>query len=177
MIEVRRIALARFGAANLAPGRPFANLGEVLAPLYFYHRYQLTAAAKTLGGLGYRHADPGDGQPTSWPAPAEDQRAALAAVLTALEPSALDLPDAVLELLLPPVADSSPSREDFGSHTAPAFDAVGAAATAASLVVREVLQPQRLARMVDFHRRDGDFSRSRRGPLRPRRPSVHRTRR
>jgi hypothetical protein len=89
VMEVRRIALARFGAASLAPGRPFADLGEVLAPLYFYHRYQLTAAAKTLGGLNYRHSLRGDGQPTSSPVPAEDQRAALAAILTALEPSAL----------------------------------------------------------------------------------------
>ncbi len=153
VMAVRGAALARFGVESLAPGRPLAELEEVLAPLYLFHRYQLTAAAKVLGGVGYRHAVRGDGQPTSWPVSAERQRAALATLLDALEPAVLDLPDRVLDLMLPPTPGSSPSREDFGSHTDPAFDAVGAAATAASLVVREVLQPERLARMVDLHRR------------------------
>jgi hypothetical protein len=45
----------------------------------------------------------------------------------------------------------------FASATAPTFDALGAAATAASQVIDAVLQPQRLARLVDFHRRDNDY--------------------
>ena len=56
VMAVRHAALARFGAANVARGRPLAELQETLAPLYFYHRYQLAAAAKVLGGLEYRHA-------------------------------------------------------------------------------------------------------------------------
>jgi hypothetical protein len=42
----------------------------------------------------------------------------------------------------------------FASRTSPAFDALGAAATAAAMVVDGLLQPERLARLADFHRRD-----------------------
>ena len=42
----------------------------------------------------------------------------------------------------------------FASKTAPAFDALGAAATAADMTIRQLLQPARAARMVDFHRRN-----------------------
>ena len=45
-MEVRRIALARFGERNLRPGAPLGTLSAVLVPLYFHHRYQLEAAAK-----------------------------------------------------------------------------------------------------------------------------------
>jgi len=48
-LAVRRIALARFGAGNVAPGRALATLQEVLAPVYFHHRYQLEAAIKVVG--------------------------------------------------------------------------------------------------------------------------------
>src|SRR5205814_103934 len=51
VLRVRQAALARFGAHNLAAGQPLALLQEVLVPVYLWHRYQVTAAAKTIGGL------------------------------------------------------------------------------------------------------------------------------
>ncbi len=42
----------------------------------------------------------------------------------------------------------------FASATEPTFDALGAAATAAGQVVRALCEPERLGRLVDFHRRD-----------------------
>ena len=157
-LAVRRIALARFGEGNIAAGRPLAYLEEVLAPVYFHHRYQADAALKPVGGLTYVHAVHGDGQPGPRPVPAADQRRALGALLGILDPAALDLPERVLALLppRPPGAAESPQPqiEVFGSRTAPAFDALGAAATAADQVVAGLLQPARAARLVDFHRRD-----------------------
>ena len=47
-----------------------------------------------------------------------------------------------------------PNREMFGGRTRPAFDNASAAAAAARLVVDGLLQPQRCARLVEFHRRD-----------------------
>lgn len=154
VMAVRRFALARFGAGNLAPGRDAARLEEVLAPLWFWHRYQLEAATKVIGGVLYGHERADAPPPWITPVPAEDQRAALASVLAALEPAELDLPEGVLALLVPPAPGEVPGRERFASRTAPAFDALGAAASLAELVVSGLLQPERCARLVDQHRRD-----------------------
>ncbi len=156
-VAVRRVALDRFGEDNLHAGRPLALLQEVLAPIYFYHRYQLDAAAKAVGGLSYRYKIAGDSLPAAEPVPPATQRAALGAVLATVEPGFLDLPEPILELLLPRPADQGPNRELFASATAPAFDALGAAATAAEMAFAALLQPQRAGRLVDQHRRDGEL--------------------
>jgi hypothetical protein len=157
VMRVRQIALGNFGQHNIAMGQPVALLQEVLVPLYFHHRYQLTATAKMIGGLHYRHALRGDGPAAAQPVSAARQRSALGAMLDALSPAGLDLPDSVLALLLPRPPGYTANRELFRGASAPAFDGLGAAATAAQLVVSELLQPERCARVVDFHRRDADL--------------------
>lgn len=153
-LAVRRIALSRFGERNIAPGRPLALLQEVLAPLYFHHRYQLDGALKAVGGLEYTYALRGDAQPPARPVSGERQRKALAAVLETLSPEALDLPEPVLGLLLPRPAGYSPNPEMIRGFTAPTFDPLGAASAMADMTVQGLLQPERAARLVDFHRRD-----------------------
>lgn len=152
-LRVRRIALSRFGEANLAPGLPLAALEEVFVPVYLHHRFQLLAAAKLVGGVDYRHAVRGDGQPASRPVAGDRQRRALAAMLDTLAPSFLDVPEPVLRLLVPRAPEMPRSREQFASRTQPAFDALGAAATGADLTLRMLLEPSRVARLVDQHRR------------------------
>ncbi len=153
-MEVRRVALARFGERNLLPGAPLGALAEVLVPLYFRHRYQLEAAAKSLGGLDYSYAMQGDGSTPMRAVPAARQRAALESVLATLDPAALDLPETLLGLLAP-VSVEYPTRHEFlAGRTSPMFDALGAAATAADHAIGALLPPERLARLVDFHRRD-----------------------
>jgi hypothetical protein len=153
-MAVRRIALARFGEHNVAPGTPLSTLAETLVPLYFHHRYAMEAAVKSVGGLEYSYAVSGDGSPPARPVPPARQRAALAAVLATLAPAELDLPEPLLGLLPPPSVEYPPHRELMGSKTAPAFDALGAAATWADFAITNLLAPERLARCVDFHRRD-----------------------
>ena len=153
-LAVRRIGLAGFGEHNVAPGQPLALLNEVLVPLYFHHRYELEAAAKVVGGLQYSYALRGDGQAPAKPVDGPAQRDALEAILELLSPEALDLPDAVIALLLPRPAEYRPNPEMFAGQTAPAFDPLAAAATAADMAVRLLLRPERAARLVDFHRRD-----------------------
>lgn len=156
-LRVRELALSRFGERNLAPGQPLALLEEVLATVYLHHRYQVEATAKLVAGMDYRYALRGDAQPQARPVAAEAQRRALSAVLSTLEPAALDLPEAVLGLLLPRPAEYEPNREQFASATWPAFDALGAAAAAADLAVAPLVEPRRAARLVDQHRRDGSL--------------------
>lgn len=153
-MNVRRIALSRFGERNIAPGQPLALLQEVLVPLYFHHRYQLDGALKTVGGLEYTYALRGDGQEPAKPVDGDRQRKALAAVLETLSPAFLDIPESVLPLLLPRPAGYEPSQEMFPNAAAPAFDPLAAAAAAADMAVRGLLVPERAQRLVDFHRRD-----------------------
>jgi hypothetical protein len=153
VLRVRAAALARFGEGNVARGQPLALLQEVLAPLYLWHRYQVDAAAKTIGGLDYDYAVRGGGGGAR-PIDPELQRRALRALLSALRPEALDLPEPVLRLLLPRPFGYDRNREMFAGQTGLVFDPLAAAGSAADLVLAAVLQPERLGRVADLHRRD-----------------------
>ncbi|MFQ5671155.1 MAG: zinc-dependent metalloprotease [Acidobacteriota bacterium] len=155
-LRVRRIALDRFGETAIARGRPLALLQEVLVPLYFHHRYQMEAAAKMIGGLEYTYALRGDGQPPARFIRPDRQRRALLAVLRLLDPAELDLPEKLLSRLLSRPFGYDTSHELFQGRTGPVFDPLAAASAAAGMVLRAVLQPERAARLIDFHRRDAD---------------------
>src|SRR5205814_9370143 len=93
LMQVRAVALKRFGENNIREGAPLATIEDALVPVYMLHRYQVEAAAKFVGGMDYTFAVRGDGEmPTKIVAPAE-QRRALAAVLATLKRSVLELPD------------------------------------------------------------------------------------
>jgi hypothetical protein len=158
-LRVREIALAGFGTHNVRPGTPLGVLQDVLAPVYFHHRYQLQAAIKVVGGLEYDYAVRGEGDAAAEAAPIAParQRQALAAVTELLDPAKLDLPEPLLRLLLPRPPPFYDTRESFVGATSPAFDALGAAGTAAQMVVQGLLDPARAARLVDLHRRDAQF--------------------
>ena len=158
-MAVRQIALSRFGLHNLPVGAPVSTLEVRLLPLYLLHRYQIAAAAKWIGGADFTYAiRTATGTSPATPfqiVPAERQREALAALLTTLDPSVLTLPPALLAML-PPTAfgyDGGPS-EHFDSHETPFFDPLAVASIAADLTVSALLQPERAARLVDFHARD-----------------------
>ena len=106
-MEVRRIGLKNFGLNNIAAGQPLSALEAKLLPLYLHHRYQLVAAAKSLGGLYFTYAIKTANGPS--PAkfreivPAARQREALKAILDTIKVDELAIPQNVLELI-PPVA-------------------------------------------------------------------------
>lgn len=156
-LAVRRIGLNNFGEHNVAPGQPLALLNEVLVPLYFHHRYQLEAAAKMVGGLQYTYVLRGDGQPASKPVDGEAQRQALSAILELLAPENLDLPEPTIALLLPRPSEYRPNAEMFTGRTGLTFDPLSAGATASDMAVRLLLNPERTARLVDFHRRNASL--------------------
>lgn len=153
-MRVRRIALDRFGAHNILPGIPLARLEETFAPVYFHHRFQLTAALKMVGGVDYNAYTAFGPGPAVTIIDGEQQTKALRAVLACLSPDELDIPESVLERLPPRPYGLDRNNEMFKSGTGPAFDALGAARSAAEMVVGGLLNPERCARLVDFHRRD-----------------------
>src|SRR5258708_22665171 len=75
LMTVRRQLLDHFSEKAIPQGAPMATLEEVLVPIYLLHRYQVEAAAKSLGGLYFTHAIKNDGQdPTKMVDPAEQWR-------------------------------------------------------------------------------------------------------
>src|ERR1051326_8788790 len=154
--EVRRIALSQFGLRNLAVGEPLSSLEEKLVPLFLHHRYQLEAAAKSIGGIDYTYSVKENGaivpQPVRHIVTPERQRDAMAAVLSTLEPSFLEIPQRILNLI-PPRADTTEGgvAELFEHRTTPAFDPVSAAMTSAEITLDALLDARRAARMAQFH--------------------------
>ncbi len=146
-LEVRGIALRRFGASNLAQGRPLAELEEVFVPLYLHHRYQVDAAVKMIGGVLYEHEVNGDRPRPMRPVPRADQQRALLALMATLRPEALSIPPSVRRLLYPRPPGYGSSREVFARGAGVAFDWIGAAEVAARITVSGLLDPERLMRL------------------------------
>ncbi|HUF29357.1 MAG TPA: zinc-dependent metalloprotease [Gemmatimonadaceae bacterium] len=151
MMEVRAVALSRFGERAIRRGQPLAQMEEALVPLYLHHRYQVEAAASALGGQHYIYAMRGDGRdPVRW-APAAEQRAALGALLATVTPAVLALPRGILDRLPPRPPGYRMSRELFPRYTGSAFDAISPAIVASRHTLSTILTPQRTARMVEQH--------------------------
>ncbi len=154
LMQVRAAALRRFGENNIREGAPLATIEEALVPIYMLHRYQVEAASKLVGGMDYTFALRGDGEvPTEIVAPAE-QRRALAAVLAAVKPDVLALPDSLLKIIPPRPPEYPRDREMFKIHTSPAFDALAPAESAAQQTLQFLFTPERAARLVEFHARN-----------------------
>ena len=149
VLEVRRVGLATFGPAAVRPGELLADLESVLVPLYLHHRYQMNAAAQSLGGADYTYAARGDGQVPLSIVPAAKQRRALELVLQTLSPDFLALPERILALL-PPRPPDAPPTEVFPKRAGRFFDPLAAATNAADLSVSALLHPDRLTRLNDF---------------------------
>ncbi|HEX5081148.1 MAG TPA: zinc-dependent metalloprotease, partial [Blastocatellia bacterium] len=155
-MEVRRIGLKNFGLNSISTGQPLSALEAKLLPLYLHHRYQLIAAAKSVGGLYFTYSVKTANGPS--PAkfreivPAARQREALKAILDTIKVEELAIPQQVLELI-PPIATGfeGGATEYFNRRTDPAFDPLGAATIAADLTLGALLEPTRAARMIDFH--------------------------
>ncbi|MBO0935491.1 zinc-dependent metalloprotease [Fibrella sp. HMF5335] len=149
-LNIRQIALDNFSASKIPVGTPMANLEEVLVPMYMFHRYQVEATSKVLGGVSYSYALRGDGQPVVETVPADRQRRALAGLITTLDPKTLAVPKAILDLIPPRAFGYDPNpREVFKRHTGLTFDPMGPPEAAANLTLRLLLNPERCARLLN----------------------------
>src|SRR5262249_46377592 len=113
VMKVRAAALKRFGENNIREGAPMATIEDVLVPIYMYHRYQVEAAAKVVGGEDYTFSLKGKGDRNPQIVAPEEQRRALAAVLETLKPEALAGPGALFRFVPPPPPTYGRTREDF----------------------------------------------------------------
>jgi len=157
VLEVRRIALAHFGLANLPAGAPVADLRRVIVPIYLFHRYEVDAVSKLIGGIDFPYAVNGDGREAAHPVSGADQRRALDALLTTVDPATLDLPDPLVSLLSSAQSGDHDPQFDvevFGEAGNPVFDLPTAADAAADITFSDLLNTSRLNRVVDLGGRD-----------------------
>ena len=150
VMKLRQKALDQFGEKNIRPGMPMAMLEDVLVPVYFYHRYQIEAATKMVGGMYYAYALRGDGQVVTKALSKEEQQQALNTVIDCLDPKFLQLPDRIAKLIPPRPAGYSFSNELFKKRTGLAFDALSPAETAADLPLSFLFNSERLNRMTQY---------------------------
>ena len=158
MYQVRTQALSRFGSANLKAGRPWSDLEEILVPVFYSHRYQLTAAAKAIGGWDYDYARKGEpgaiDAPVLKPVSAALQRQAMHTIFDSLTPSFLTLPESVRLLMVPKAAEYARSRESINGNAGVSFDYVTLASKSAQHSLAMLLHPERLVRLQQQHATD-----------------------
>jgi hypothetical protein len=166
VMAVRAAALKNLSEVAIPEHTPMATLEDVLVPMYLYHRYQVTAVAKSIGGLDYSfnlrrgnlRASDGDsaGERKNEPkiVPAAQQRAAIRAVLDTLAPEVLAVPLPLLKMIPPRPPDYPAGRENFSRRTSPAFDALAPAEAAAEIATNVLLQPERAQRLMEYHALD-----------------------
>jgi len=150
VMQVREKALTQFGENTIRKGTPMAMLEDVLVPVYLFHRYQVEAVTKVVGGMYYNYALRGDQQVITQPVPKQQQLDALNAVADCLEPSFLLLPENITRLIPPRPAGYDYTRELFNRRTGLAFDPLAAAETAADLPLSFLFNIERLNRMSEY---------------------------
>ncbi len=156
MMEIRSKIINNFSDKAIREGRPMSEIENVLVPMYLFHRFQVDATSKVVGGLNYNYKVRGDGQVATELIPGTDQVAALDALVATLKPSALRLPESLLKLI-PPVAQGySKGRENFVSKAGPAFDYFAAAETASSMPIMFLLNANRANRLEMLKARNND---------------------
>ncbi|MEZ5346375.1 MAG: zinc-dependent metalloprotease [Pyrinomonadaceae bacterium] len=159
VLEIRRIGLKNFGIKNIENGAALSELENKLLPLFLHHRYQTTAAIKSLGGVYYSYSvrteNTGSPERIFETVSAARQREALNAALETIKPGVLAIPKEILTLI-PPLASGTGSgrSELFSKRTRPIFDPIGAAEIAADMTVSGLLEPNRAARLILFNSQD-----------------------
>lgn len=154
-MKVREKALQQFGENNIRQGAPMAFLEDVLVPMYFYHRYQVEAATKIVGGMNYTYALRGDGQLITQPVSKTEQQRALTTIVDCLDPKFLMLPDRIIKLIPPRPEGYDFTRELFKKRTGLAFDALSPAETAADLPLSFLFNTERMNRIVQYNVENG----------------------
>jgi len=153
MMEVRRVAVARFGTGALPRGEQLADLRRAFVPIWLLDRYQIEAAAKSVGGVDFPYAV--NGEPMeAHPVPGGAQWAALYALLDTITPAELTVPPRLQPLLSSAFGgndDRQTEIEIIPTAGGPVFDPLKATEVGAVQTLNVLLAPERLNRMESQH--------------------------
>ena len=156
VLAVRRAALERFGSAALPVGEPLSQLRRAFVPLWLIDRYQVEAAAKSLGGVNYPYAVSGEAA-VAQVVPGVTQWAALYALLDTLSPDELTVPARLMPLMSSGFGGNSDRQTDIEiipTAGGPVFDPLKATEVGAVQTLDALLSPQRLNRLESQHAAD-----------------------
>lgn len=148
--QIREFALRKFGLNSIPEGTSLSSIQEALVPIYLFHRYQLEAASKLLGGTEYEYETKGDYAEAKGivPVSAERQSQALDAIMTSTSAEFLALQKPLLRLITPKAYGERNTRESFKGRMGVVFDSHSAAESAAAFSLRLMLRPERLNRIA-----------------------------
>jgi hypothetical protein len=150
VLQVRQKALAQFSEQAIRMNTPLSKLEDVLVPVYNYHRYQLEAACKLIGGMNYSYSVRGDKQVTPQVLPNAMQQKALQAALDCLSPDILTMPDKIMQMIPPRPPLYYSVGELFAKRTGMSFDPVAAAEALTEFELDFLFHPERANRLVQF---------------------------
>jgi len=149
VLAVRNKALAHFSLKNIQNNVPVSKLEDALVPIYNYHRYQLEAATKLIGGMNYSYQVKGDSKQISPTIlPKAIQEAALKEVAQCLSPDILTLPESIIGLIPPRPPLYYGVGELFPKRTGLSFDALSAAEALTNYELSFIFHPERANRLV-----------------------------
>ncbi|MCW8875857.1 MAG: zinc-dependent metalloprotease [Kangiellaceae bacterium] len=150
MKQIRSVALSNFGARNLKRDRAWSDLQEIIVPVYYFHRYQITAVAKLIGGINYDYSIKRNNQARNVSVvKGEKQVEALNSMLSTLTPEFLKLAPEIAAMMLPKAMGHYRTREAVQGNSGTAFDSLAMAEASAQHTLSLILHPQRLNRLVE----------------------------
>ncbi|HEX6975746.1 MAG TPA: zinc-dependent metalloprotease, partial [Vicinamibacterales bacterium] len=151
-LRQRKILLARYGPDVLEKGEPLGDLrGMGLWMTYLHNRWAIDTGVRYIGGMYDNIVVKGETLPPTEIVPAALQRDVLKQLMTAIEPANLAIPESLL-VNLAPSADGR-EIEDFNMPTGASFDYLAAARTLSAMVLEQLLEPERSARLISFAER------------------------
>src|SRR5690242_5704178 len=156
VMAVRRAAVARFGTAALPAGESLADLRRAFVPIWLIDRYQVEAAAKSVGGVNFPYAVNGENS-VAQVVPGSAQWAALYALLDTLSPAELTVPPQLNSLLSSGFGGDSDRQADIEiipTAGGPVFDPLKATEVGAVQTLDALLAPDRLDRLESQHAGD-----------------------
>ena len=157
VMKIRAIGLKTFSEKRIPFGAPMATLEEVLVPLYLFHRYQIEAASKMIGGVYYNHNLRGGVQKLPEIVKPKEQWRALDVLLTTIKPENLIIDKKILKLIPPRPPGYRQTRELFPGYTGAPFDPLAAAENIANMTLSFICNAERAARLIDFRSRDDKY--------------------
>ena len=148
VLEVRQLALSQFGNNNLAENRPFSDLQEIFVPIYLFHRYQVTAAAKLIAGVDYAYDIKDGDAPLLKPVTGARQTQALTQLLATLNAEQLVVSKEIQSLIPPKAYGSYRNRESAPTKAGLVFDPIELASASANHTLSAILNSARLNRLA-----------------------------
>ena len=133
---------------------PQAMPGSGMGMTFWLLSMTLFIVSSLIGGLNYSYAMRGDGQLITEMLDEESQLQSLNVLIKTLQPDFLTLSEDIIELIPPRASGRGKTRESFKSRTGLTFDAISLAETAATMTAKMLFNPERAARLIEYHSRD-----------------------